>query len=396
MANPEGASAPELANPPPAPEQSSRDEAEFEFEGDDGLQQLLQAADDFKAPGSTRRPKAKAKGKAKATAATATGGKGEGLVIGNQQKKASGRETYLGRQCIICQSADSCTKNPYCGKCKADVDALQKCAKDDGWLEKFMEAKGNERALRKLVRDFQQESPSKGKGRPRAKYSKAKALQILSNESIEDQGTRLAKYDWFEFEAHYESKKLSHQQIEEKWRSRLASEGPVDCLGENPDYPQRLLVRVEDYIDAKRRKRVSNEVQREMVDKKMLADDSAQNFMDGEAQNRPADFFSGAAEKMFNDRDRPAQPARRRSTGSNASISAGTDEEKAAAGGSTGAAGDLTVSRLRAFEETGEQINKVLTSLAATIEKVDKEASFSVARVSDWLLDSRKLAIGSD
>ena len=273
------------------------------------------------------------------------------------------------------------------------MDALQKTAKEDGWLDRFLAAKGSEHTLRKLVRDFQTESPSKGKGRPRAKYNKARAMQIIANEQIEDEGTRCQKMDWFEFETFYQGKRMSQQSIEAKWKQRLADEGPLDTQGENPDYPERLLVRVQDYVDAKQRKRTTAQVAREMADKKMLGDEGVQPFLENEVMNRPTNFFSSPTEKMLNDPG-AGRPSRRRSTGSAASSGA-ADEEKVASAGSSGPVGDLTVSRLRAFEETGELMQKVLSSLAVTVDKVDKEATCSVAAVSGWLLDCRKLPIWS-
>ena len=162
--------------------------------------------------------------------------------------------------------------------------------------------------------------------------------------------------------------------------------------GDNEAYPERLLVKCEDYVDSKNRRRVTHEVQRENSAKQLVKDDAAaQAFLSEQGDARPAGFFSSSAEETFK-----ARP-RRRSVGSNGSLSSvpGAEEEKDKAVG-----GDLTVARLKAFDETGEQIKKFQSTLSAAITKVETEALGSVARVSDyrigWLiLISHKLATGS-
>ena len=367
-------------------------EEEVTFEGGDQLQELLSAAD-FADAGRSSGRRAKSKAKAKARAKAAADGEGEGRVLGvPAPRKAPGRETYRGLKCMICQCDDCVGKNPYCQKCKADVDSLAKTASEDGWLEKFTEAKKSERTFRKLVRDYQSESPSKGKGRPRVRYSKSRALEIIANEYISDEGSRMVKMDWFDFETHYQKKRLDQSEIEKKWRTRLAAEGAFDMEGDNEAYPERLLVKCEDYVDSKNRRRVTHEVQRENSAKQLVKDDAAaQAFLSEQGDARPAGFFSSSAEETFK-----ARP-RRRSVGSNGSLSSvpGAEEEKDKAVG-----GDLTVARLKAFDETGEQIKKFQSTLSAAIAKVETEALGSVARVSDyrigWLiLISHKLATGS-
>ena len=51
--------------------------------------------------------------------------------------------------------------------------------------------------------------------------------------------------------------------IDTKWKAQLAEGGAYDHGGDNPDCPERLLVKIEDYIDAKHRKRQATEVVRE-------------------------------------------------------------------------------------------------------------------------------------
>ncbi|CAE7825327.1 unnamed protein product, partial [Symbiodinium sp. CCMP2592] len=349
-----------------------RSTSELTITGDEQLEGLLAAADAFGNAASTgRRAKSKAKAKAKAS--------GEARVLGvPAPKKAPGRETYRGLKCMICQCEDCTGKNPYCQKCKADVDSLAKTAKDDGWVEKYEDAKRNERTFRKLVRDYQLECPSKGKGRARVQYSKSRALEIIANEQISDEGTRMAKMDWFDFEAFYSQKKLSPEDIETKWRTRLAAEGAYDLEGENRAFPERLLVRKEDYVDSKARRRVSHQLVNEASPKV-----AKESFLEDTADDRPANFFSSEANKFFE-----ARPKRRGSTGSNASAGSLSSAPAAAADEENGekeklVGGDLTVSRLKAFDETGEQLQKALETLGATIAKVEKEALGSVARVND-------------
>ena len=98
-----------------------------EFEADEGLSGPADDTNASIAPPPPPHPKAanrKAKAKSKQKA-----------------DKKSGRESYKGLQCCICERADCCSKNPYCAPCKTDVDAALKDSKEQGWREKFVECK---------------------------------------------------------------------------------------------------------------------------------------------------------------------------------------------------------------------------------------------------------------
>lgn len=82
-------------------------------------------------------------------------------------------------------------------------------------------------------------------------------------------------------ETHGEAQEIvSRQDIEEKWRKALA-EGPVDRLGENPDYPERVVVRIEDFVMNFEETAEGSAVRRETQHQKdALTDEGAQALLD--------------------------------------------------------------------------------------------------------------------
>ena len=212
--------------------------------------------------------------------------------------KPSGRSTYDGLTCMICEKAPSLKKNPFCAACKTDVGAAKKDAKAQNWLEKYESARGTPAVFRRLILDFQQECPSAGSDRKRPTYSRARAQEVVSKEHVADEGVRFMKMDWFGFESFYKSKGLNASEIDAKWKSRIAAEGAYDLAGENKDYPERLLVKVEEYVDAKQRSRRATEVVKETAqDKKLLEDDAAVSLLKGTNLNWDEDAFGEVAAK---------------------------------------------------------------------------------------------------
>ena len=103
-------------------------------------------------------------------------------------------------------------------------------------------------------------------------------MEILSQEMLSDEGSRFAKFDWFDYDRFYRAKGMKLADIDAKWKAQLAEAGAYDNGGDN--YPERLLVKIEDYIDAKHRKRQATEVVREMGnDRRFLEQDAAQEHL---------------------------------------------------------------------------------------------------------------------
>ncbi|CAE7783594.1 unnamed protein product [Symbiodinium sp. CCMP2592] len=310
-------------------------------------------------PASKRRAKAKAKAGTDASA-----------------DKGS-RESYHGLMCTMCEVKPSYKKNPYCNNCKSDVDAMLKDAKVNQWLDKFEECKKKPAVFRKLLRDFQAQCPSQGPGKKRPVYGRARAIETIAREMLSDEGTRFIKADYFQFERHYKAMQLDGDEINEKWKARLA-DGICDRAGENAAFPERVLLKVEDYIDTKNRKRRSLEIQREgAADKGLLDDDkaeetlssgfdgdwSSQFFGPGGAEMKRSEAAAAAADKAG---DRSKQ--RRASFGSNS-----LQSEESGNGGSADAVTDLIVSRLRAYEEARDSFQKMKASFVEIHKKVSEE-----------------------
>ena len=118
--------------------------------------------------------------------------------------------------CILCRdpSKNTCGNNPYCQACKCEHDAMQKDAKENGWLDKFESGKQNPVIFKKMVMDFRFQCPSRGRGRPRTQYKFARLDQIFERATVLENGVETCMMDWFEFSAFYESKKMDESTIE--------------------------------------------------------------------------------------------------------------------------------------------------------------------------------------
>ena len=187
----------------------------------------------------------------------------------------------------------------YCPKCKTDVDAAKKDAAANGWTDKFEHAKVTPALFRKLILDYQKSCPSGGPGKKRPQYSKARAVEILSQETLSDEGSRFAKFDWFDYDRFYRAKGMKPADIDAKWKAQLAEAGAYDNGGDNPDYPgtrSGSFVKIKDYIDAKHRKRQATEVVCETGnDRRFLEQDAAQEHLNLSAPSSwDAEFFGEA------------------------------------------------------------------------------------------------------
>ena len=312
---------------------------------------------------SVDRATAKSKARGKAAAKKAAG-------------KPSGRNTYEDKMCIICEANKCCKKNPFCPKCKTDVDAAKKDAQKEGWTERFDAARPHPVLFRKLINDYREACPSEGAGKKRAAYSKARAIEITSVEALSDEGARWIKMDWFEFDAHYRKKNLSPSDISQKWKARLLAEGAYDTEGENADYPERLLVKKEDYVDAKSRKKKASEILREIGnDKKLLEQEVAAEHLAaaGSAASRWDPSFFGEAGALMQKAEQ-ATGSRQKSRRLSGQSATSEDKDK-----DDGAASDLMVSRLRAYEEAQALFEKTVAAFRQTQAKINSEAGLSFA-----------------
>ena len=293
--------------------------------------------------------------------------------------KPAGRSTYDGLTCMICEKAPSLKKNPFCAACKTDVDAAKKDAKAQNWLEKYESARGTPAIFRRLILDFQQECLSAGSGRKRPTYSRARAQEVVSKEHVADEGVRFMKMDWFGFESFYKSKGLNASEIDAKWKSRIAAEGAYDLAGENKDYPERLLVKVEEYVDAKQRSRRATEVVKEAAqDKKLLEDDAAVSLLKGTNLNWDEDAFGEvAAEMKRREQATAAAPKRRRLSGSGGGQTSEVEEVLS----------DLAVTRLRGYEELKSLYDKTLASFEQTKDKIQLDVPCRRLVENCWGLD---------
>ncbi|CAE7401047.1 unnamed protein product [Symbiodinium microadriaticum] len=312
-------------------------------------------------------------------AAAKTGAKRRAKTKAKASAEKGQRESYAGLQCSICESKPSYKKNPYCNTCKSDVEAMAKDAKLNQWEDKYEECKKKPAVFRKLLRDFQAESPSQGAGKKRAVYGRAKAVETIAREQLLDEGTRYIKADYFEFEKHYKGKQLDEAEIHAKWQARCA-EGIIDKLGDNKAFPERVLLKVEDYVDSKQRKKRSMEVLREgAMDRGLLDDDKADDALSsGFEINWGTNFFGPLGQEVKKneaaaaaaDRDRDRGKQQRRNSFGSASMQSDEGGSPAPADAVT----DLIVSRLRAYEEANDAFQKMKKSFVDIRKKVSEEA----------------------
>ena len=285
------------------------------------------------APVAEAKRKAAPKGKAKAKSS-----------VGNGFRK----------RCIVCQDPDKpcCEKNPYCKEDKVDVEGLRKDSKKNGWNEKFEHALQNDHALfRRFILDYQETCPKKGRGVPRAAYSKTRLQHILSTAKVTQEGFRMEKLDWFGFELFYAQKKFSAEQIRSKWQDAVQKYGVHDRLGDNPDYPERALVKVSDFVQGFNEKKNERRVLQESANDGSLLDDEKgtdQLRANSSAADWNAPLFDEDGDKEVRDRMREAVPKRR-----NSGASAASSNSPGPAGGTpaNSSLSDLMVHRLRTRED---------------------------------------------
>ena len=97
-----------------------------------------------------------------------------------------------------------------------------------------------------MINDFQHACASRGRGKPRPSYKVARLEELFEKSIVKRKGVEAVMMDWFEFEAHYQSKKMDDTDIEKKWRAALehgrADPDDMDMEGENPHFPERVAV----------------------------------------------------------------------------------------------------------------------------------------------------------
>ena len=120
--------------------------------------------------------------------------------------------------------------------------------------------------------EYQVACPSQGSGKKRPADSKARLQQVRAKEEVVDEGSRLIEMDFFQYEPLFKKKTLTAAAIAANWK-HLATEGWFDKLGENREYPERVLVKTEDCMDVQNRKRKSDEIVRQFGNDKPLLDD---------------------------------------------------------------------------------------------------------------------------
>ena len=141
-----------------------------------------------------------------------------------------------------------------------------------------------------------------------------------------------------------------------------------DHGGDNPDYPQRLLVKIEDYIDAKHGKRQATEVVRETSnDCRFLEQDAAQEHLNLSAPSSWNTDFFGEGGLLMNKAEQAvgSRPKARRLS----SQSLGSEQDESPA-----QASDLMVERLRACEEVRALCDKTEMAFQQTRAKIKDEA----------------------
>lgn len=167
---------------------------------EDGDMILKDEQSDADGDGKENQPSPKHKGKKKGKAKSSPKAKAKGAA-----------KMRTDRVCLICQSASQPTygNNPYCKECKNSVDGLKRDAQKGGWIQQYNEAKQNPQHFRKLVRDFINTCPPMGNGVARAKYSSSRLQHFMEKSLRNQEGSKALRMDWFDFEIHYQKKKLS-------------------------------------------------------------------------------------------------------------------------------------------------------------------------------------------
>eukprot|EP00974_Lingulodinium_polyedra_P004435 415751-Lingulodinium_polyedra.AAC.1 len=64
---------------------------------------------------------------------------------------------------------------------------------------------------------------------------------MVESSSVNQHGKNAVRVDWFDFEAFYQSKRFTDEQIHAKWRLAL-KDGPADMEGLNTDFAERAGV----------------------------------------------------------------------------------------------------------------------------------------------------------
>ena len=201
--------------------------------------------------------------------------------------------------------------------------------------------------FRKLILDFQQQCPSAGSGRKRPAYSRARAQEVIAREHL---AVLFAKLDWFGFEAFYKNKNFKSSEIDSRWKSRIAAAGAYDLLGENKDYPERLLVKIEDFVDARRRNRRATEVVKESAqDKKLLEEEAATSVLKSASHSWDEELFGDIGAEMRRQGTAAAAVPKRR-------LRSEVEE----------VVSDLAVTRLRGYEDIRSLYDKTLAGFEQT------------------------------
>ena len=87
---------------------------------------------------------------------------GEGSQMGDSDcSKGSSSECH----CALCRVRPHKRKQEYCVQCSKEVEACQKDAKDNDWLEDFEFMKEHPETFTAMMREFQVQCPNRGRGR---------------------------------------------------------------------------------------------------------------------------------------------------------------------------------------------------------------------------------------
>ena len=108
----------------------------------------------------------------------------------------------------------------------------------------------------KMIRDFKFMCPSKGRGQKRSTYKVSRSDDVFQQAAVKQTGDLGVMMDWFEFEEHFQKKKLDQDEIERKWRKAMQDRDNCDFKGENPMFPERACVVTQSFVktfDEKRR-----------------------------------------------------------------------------------------------------------------------------------------------
>jgi hypothetical protein len=160
-------------------------------------------------------------------------------------RRAGGRSL-----CVVCMAKPCKGKDLACADCTKDVAACKRSAEGNNNLDFFESQKKNDVSFRRMIRQYQEQCPSRGSGKSRDSFEWAQFVQAHFTESASYDDNQGEWLDYFGFVAYqvYSRMKTS-EQADDMWKKELDRPGVVkDENGREVGYPDRIQMRTHDFV----------------------------------------------------------------------------------------------------------------------------------------------------